>query len=371
MKLKIITIVFFFLLVLVQNSKAQKTELDELLKKTLKESKIPGIAVAVCTSDSILYYNALGVIKIGEKQNINPDESYFHLGDNAKAFTALWAAILVENGKIKWNSKIADIFPEWANKIHKSFDSTTLSDLLAHRTGLPALMEEKECKPYLKLKGTVVEKRIEFSKKILQQKPKTIEKDQVYSYSNAGYLVATAMLERVSEMDWETAIKNDIGQKLNIDIKTGWPAKISVGQPLGHAYINDKFMPQEMDKPVSTLDFMSPAIDISIKIKDYGIFLQQFLKGLYSSNVNLLSSLNYDYLLKGKPVYSMGWMFFDKELTISHEGTQGTFYVYTAISLKKNVALTFVSNAMGTKVKDTVYSLRDGFISLLKRRKIF
>ena len=38
----------------------------------------------------------------------------FHLGSNTKAMTALLAAILVEEGALRWDSSMAEVFPETA-----------------------------------------------------------------------------------------------------------------------------------------------------------------------------------------------------------------------------------------------------------------
>jgi len=36
----------------------------------------------------------------------------FHIGSDTKAMTSLLAAMLVEGGKIRWDSTVAEIFPE-------------------------------------------------------------------------------------------------------------------------------------------------------------------------------------------------------------------------------------------------------------------
>ena len=41
----------------------------------------------------------------------------FHLGSDTKAMTALLAAMLVEEGKIRWNSTMLEVFPELAAKM--------------------------------------------------------------------------------------------------------------------------------------------------------------------------------------------------------------------------------------------------------------
>ena len=71
-------------------------------------------------------------------------EDRFHLGSDTKAFTSLLAGQFVEAGKLRWDSTLAEVFPEVKDKMDAEFAKITLEQLLSHAGGLadaPALLD--------------------------------------------------------------------------------------------------------------------------------------------------------------------------------------------------------------------------------------
>src|SRR4029077_7518988 len=71
-------------------------------------------------------------------------EDRFHLGSDSKAFTSLLAGQFVETGKLRWDSTLAEVFPELKDKMDAEFAKITLEQLLSHSSGLadaPALLD--------------------------------------------------------------------------------------------------------------------------------------------------------------------------------------------------------------------------------------
>jgi len=73
--------------------------------------QIPELAYAVVSADGIFEFQISGVQRI--HTNLQAKQSdRFHLGSNTKAITCFIAALLVQQEKIKWDTKIFDLFPE-------------------------------------------------------------------------------------------------------------------------------------------------------------------------------------------------------------------------------------------------------------------
>ena len=51
--------------------------------------------------------------------------------------TSTLIAKLVEQGKLKWDTTLAEVFPDLAPQMHADFKAVTLLQLLSHRAGLP------------------------------------------------------------------------------------------------------------------------------------------------------------------------------------------------------------------------------------------
>ena len=98
--------------------------------------------------------------------------------------TSTLIARLVERGQLKWDSTLAEVFPELAPQMNPEFQKVTLLQLLSHRAGLPANLNLAE---YL---GNDVESlRLRAVRQELAKKPQSTPGSK-YAYSNLGYIIA-------------------------------------------------------------------------------------------------------------------------------------------------------------------------------------
>ena len=54
----------------------------------------------------------------------------FHIGSCTKSMTATLAAMLIDEGKLRWDTTIADIFPELKGRMDKQYETVTVEQLL-------------------------------------------------------------------------------------------------------------------------------------------------------------------------------------------------------------------------------------------------
>src|SRR5262245_6844478 len=62
---------------------------------------IPGMAVGIVKDDSLVFAKGFGLKEVG-KPDLVDERTLFAIGSNTKSFTSLAAAILVDDGKLKW-----------------------------------------------------------------------------------------------------------------------------------------------------------------------------------------------------------------------------------------------------------------------------
>ncbi len=110
-------------------------EIDNLAERTLQEFNVPGIAVAVVKDDRVIHMKGYGVssISTGKKMDEN---TLFAIASNSKAFTSAALGILIDEGKLTWNTKVIDIIPEF--RLYNSYvtEDFNIKDLLTHRSGM-------------------------------------------------------------------------------------------------------------------------------------------------------------------------------------------------------------------------------------------
>jgi CubicO group peptidase (beta-lactamase class C family) len=110
--------------------------LDALTKKLVEAGAVPGLAVAVVFDDEVVFTGGYGVREVGKPDAVDAD-TVFQLASFSKPISATVVAALVSEGVVSWDSRIADLDPQF--RLHDAYPSAevTIRDLFSHRSGLP------------------------------------------------------------------------------------------------------------------------------------------------------------------------------------------------------------------------------------------
>lgn len=219
-----------------------QASLDKQLEPYLSRYELPALAAAVVLDGKIVAAGAVGTRRVGTNAPVTLNDR-FHLGSDTKAMTAMLAGMLVDEGKLKWSSTLADVFPELTEKIDPRLRKVTLEQFLSHSSGVPvdddALNEDTIVA--MAQPGNLDEMRYWLVKKRCGVPLKT-EPGKKFAYANMNYVFAGAMIERVAGKTWEELIVDRIFTPF--ELKTaGLGPQSSVGRidaPLGHEIVKDK-----------------------------------------------------------------------------------------------------------------------------------
>lgn len=96
---------------------------------------VPGLAIAVVRDDKVVLAKGYGVRDLVSKQPVTPD-TLFAAGSITKTFTATGLAMLVDEGRLTWDTPVRDVMPDFRLKDDVATRLATIEDLLTHRTGL-------------------------------------------------------------------------------------------------------------------------------------------------------------------------------------------------------------------------------------------
>ncbi len=225
-------------------AKAQPS-LDSLLTPYLTRYDLPAIAAAVVKEGKVISAGAVGTRKADVRIPVTIHDR-FHIGSDTKAMTALLAAMLVEEGKLRWDSTPAETFPELVEKMDPGLRRVTLEQLLSHTSGIPSDTEEifKVYLGAMTQEGNLDDLRYwvvqQWTKHPLEFDPGT-----KFAYSNMGYTLIGAMIERVGKKTWDEAITEKIFVPLKLRT-AGLGPQSSLGKidaPLGHIIVDGKVKP--------------------------------------------------------------------------------------------------------------------------------
>jgi len=207
---KIISTTLALLLVLSAYSQPiTSSAIDSLVERTMKVFNVPGIAVAVVKDDKVIHMKGYGVSSIATGKKMD-ENTLFAIASNSKAFTSAALGILVDEGKISWNTKVIDIIPEF--RLYDSYVTAdfNIKDLLTHRSGMGLGAGDLMMWPD---SASFTRQDIIHNLRFLKQTSSFRTK---YDYDNLLYIVAGVVVERVSGMSWEAFIEERIMQPLGM-----------------------------------------------------------------------------------------------------------------------------------------------------------
>jgi CubicO group peptidase (beta-lactamase class C family) len=193
----------------------QEPEIHNIVTSLIKldeRKPSPGVAVAVRVNRQLVHLCCYGYADLEKEIRIAPD-TIFDLGSLSKQFTALAVLSLVLNKMIDLNdhlSKYFKRFPRYA-------DSITIEDLLHHTSALPSYTDiyvasrraaedwydRALAKPDHWYPNMESRRRKEFTNKdviqwIATQKLLPHPPDTEFEYSNSGYVVLAALVEKLT-----------------------------------------------------------------------------------------------------------------------------------------------------------------------------
>src|SRR4051794_7594734 len=216
--------------------------LDATLSPFLARYELPALAAAVVKDGEIIAVGAVGTRKAGADLPVTVNDR-FHLGSATKAMTALLAGMLVDEGKIRWDSTVAELFPELVEKMDPGLRPVTLEQLLSHTSGVPAdndALDQLVARVPLQA-GNLDDLRYwlvrEWSRQPLAAPPGT-----KWAYANINHVIAGAMIERPEGKTWEELITERVFTPLGLR-STGLGPQATLGRidaPLGHQVVDGK-----------------------------------------------------------------------------------------------------------------------------------
>lgn len=116
-------------------AKATAYNLDADVKRVLKTFDVPGIAIAIVKDGKVVAAQGYGVRKLGDPAPVT-GKTLFEIASNSKAFTAAALAMLVDEGKLKWDDPVTKHVPWFQMNDPYVTGAMSVRDLLTHRSGL-------------------------------------------------------------------------------------------------------------------------------------------------------------------------------------------------------------------------------------------
>lgn len=180
---------------------AQIKDFEAYAEKTRKDWEVPGFSIAIVKDDKLIYAKGFGVRELGKSAEID-EHTLFAIASNTKAFTAAALAMLVDEGKIKWDDPVTKYLPTF--ELYDSYVTRelTIRDLLSHRSGLATFGGD-----LLWYESNY--SRDEILHRIRFLKPTSSFRSR-FGYQNILFMAAGEIVGKVSGTNWDTFMKERI-----------------------------------------------------------------------------------------------------------------------------------------------------------------
>jgi CubicO group peptidase (beta-lactamase class C family) len=337
-------------------------DISEDLAKFLEDhGKVPSIAAAAVLDGELVAAGAAGVRRIDGPGKVTLDDRY-HIGSCTKSMTATLAAIMVREGTVAWDTRVGEILGE--AEVHKDFRDATLEQLLSNSAGCPKDIPRDLMRSFFSSGKAPDEQRLALAAEILSAPP-VYEPGTGYEYSNAGFSIAGAMLEKLGGRPYEDLLSAKLFEPLGMK-SAGFGApgeRGKVSHPFGHRPLPVKPGPLGDNPPA-----ISPAGRVHCTVGDWAKYASLHLG---HGPDGLLSDEEREFLRKPRtetPPYGLGWIAAERTWAggtcYTHAGSNTMWHAVVWLAPERDFAALAATN-IGTKEG---FAAIDAAVALLVRR---
>lgn len=237
-------------------------ELEKLTNKTLNNTGVPGIAIAVIHQDHVVYQQGFGVREAGKPERIDAD-TVFQVASMSKPIASTVLAALVGEGRIDWDDRVIDHDPGFRMYDPFATRELRLRDLLCHRSGLPDHSGD--------LLEDVGYDRQEVLRRLRYQPPSSSFRSQ-FAYTNFGYSEAGDAAAKAGGVAWEDLADKKLFEPLGMTSTSYRFADYAQAKnrALLHVRVDGKWIAKNTRQP----DAQAPAGGASTTLNDLVLWMR-------------------------------------------------------------------------------------------------
>ena len=345
--------------------------LDDVLEPIRARHRVPALALAIVRGDSLRALGVVGVRRAGQRE---PAKWYdrFHIGSDTKSITATLVAMLIDDGRLRWDTTLEQLFPDLVPRMRPEYRRVTVEMLMHHRSGLPDDREDAVVFARLRaLRGSTREQRLEGVALALGRRPASPPGTKCV-YANANFGILGAAVERITGDSWESQGRRRVFEPLGMRT-AGFGSPNTPGrldQPCGH-HIFRRWPPRLFWIDATRLPKASAASgNVSLSMSDWARYASLHLDAA-RGRCRLLSCASFDRLHAEQPPdshFAAGWGVARGDSLgpeLQHVGSDGWWYAVIVIAPNRDVAMLAAANIGGERGQDACMDAM-----MLARRRI-
>jgi CubicO group peptidase (beta-lactamase class C family) len=305
----------------------QRDAAERLLLRLVENQAVPGISYSIGDASATLAQGAFGLRMVHPSESMQP-ATRCALASVSKQFVSAAIFLLQQRGKASLGAFVSEYLPNYADA-----RDMTLTQLLTMRAGVPADDEVCEASIGGRLNSATLIANLNRHK--LDFSP-----GKHYSYSNCGYDVAGAVVERISGMSYARFIAENFFEPLGMHSSYVLGSRADANFAQGYARENGRWHPappSAADRAFATGNLVSTADD-----------MQRWNRSLLNTTILSRASLREMFTVPttAGPAhmhYAAGW-FVEPSGAIWHGGTLAGYGTVNFLVPSTGYAIVLLSN---------------------------
>jgi CubicO group peptidase (beta-lactamase class C family) len=191
-----------------RNKPISTTQIDDVANAAMRRFSLPGLAIVFVRDGKVVYQKGFGVTEVNNGARADAN-TLFKVGSISKSITALAIALLVQEGKVKWDDSLSRHIPE-LTEANPLVAKLTIRQILSHQTGLDLDRLEPLLWPQ--------PNSFEFANLVtgLNVLGEDARDGSTFRYSNLNYTLAGEVIHRASGIPYSEFARKRIFQPLDM-----------------------------------------------------------------------------------------------------------------------------------------------------------
>lgn len=332
---------------IVSAQSVNKAKLDSLFDRLAEKNKSMG-SLALSQGGNIVYQRSIGYSSISATEKISADaQTRYRIGSVTKVFTGTMIFQLIQEGKLKLDTKLSVYYPQIPNA-----DQITIGNLLNHHSGLHNFTNDPRLATYMY--SPVTE---EFMLSNLATGKSDFEPGAKAEYSNTNFILLGYIIQKLTHKTYAEALKQRITARLGLK-NTYYGGKIDTKNHEANSYTLkgnwEQSKESDMSVPGGAGAIVSTPADLT-----------QFIEALFAGK--LINEENLNSMKTLKDGFGMGLIkipFYDK-IIFGHGGRIDNFSSALGYAPEEKIAYAYLSNSDIYLPNGTIYPNDDVVIGVL------
>lgn len=317
--------------------------IDKYIRKTIKSKRIPGCYLFVIDKGEIICHKGYGFADCQSNKEVNLN-TYFQIGSNSKAFTALAILHLESQNKLKLSDDISKYIPDFQVYYKKEKVEVTIENLLYHTSGISP-------KTIMYIEENSENNALEKTVHILKGTETLFRPGEKFLYATINYDVLGYIIEVVAQTSYEDYITKEIFRDIGLN-KEGIGFSCFEDEKIAKGYKREFLHNIQFNAPVYKGNVPSGYVYLNGEDMCKWIQFQLFPNKKWKKIIEKSHKICKNALIKEKVYYAAGWQVEEKRGVISHFGRNPNYVSCIYLKPKENTGVAIMTNTSLTYAKN-------------------